>query len=105
MDPFFNPHPTVPEAPVVNASNVGSQVMLSWDTPCDGGKDIIRHEYRQHAEGGVFGAWIPIPNSGVGEPNVASYTITDVTNPEDQIFEVRGVNVIGIGKDLHCVIQ
>ena len=90
-------HPTVPDAPIVTAINEGNQVMLSWETPCDGGKDITRHEYRQRTRDGAFGSWIPIPDSAAGGVNVASYTLTGVNNPQENIFEVRAVNELGEG--------
>ncbi len=90
-------HPTVPDAPAVTATNEGNQVNLSWMTPCDGGKDITRHEYRQKTRNGAFGSWIPIPNSGAGGVNVASYTLTNVNNPQDVVYEVRAVNELGEG--------
>ena len=89
-------HPTVPDAPTVTATNEGNQVTLFWTT-CDGGKDITRHEYQQKTTSGTFGSWIPIPNSGAGGVNVASYTLTGVNSPQEQIFEVRAVNEIGDG--------
>ncbi len=89
-------HPTVPDAPTVTAANDGNQVTLSWTT-CDGGKDITRHEYQQKTTSGTFGSWIPIPNSGAGGVNAASYTLTGVNNPQEQIFEVRAVNELGDG--------
>ena len=51
-------HPTEPESPVLTAVNEGNQIVLSWATPCDGGKDITRHEYRQKTRSGTFGSWI-----------------------------------------------
>ena len=91
-------HPTVPDAPTVTATNEGNQVTLSWTT-CDGGKDITRHEYQQKTTSGTFGSWIPIPNSGAGGVNAASYTRTGVNNPQEQIFEVRAVNELGDGSE------
>ena len=90
-------HPTAPDAPVVTAINEGNRVMLSWETPCDGGKDITRHEYRQKTRDGAFGSWISIPNSAAGGVNVASYTLTGVNNPQDVVYEVRAVNELGEG--------
>ena len=90
-------HPTVPDAPVVTASNEGTQVILSWETPCDGGKDITHHEYRMRTRDGAFGSWIPIPNSAAGGVNVANYTLTNVNNPQDIAYEVRAVNELGEG--------
>ena len=88
-------HPTAPDAPLVTAIDEGNQVTLSWETPCDGGIDITRHEYRQKARNGEFGSWTPIPNSAVGGVNVASYTLTNVNNPQDVVYEVRAVNELG----------
>ena len=89
-------HPTVPDAPAVTAINEGNQVMLSWETPCDGGKDITRHEYRQKIGNGAFGPWIPIPNSATGEVNATSYTVLNVNNPLESTFEVRAENALGV---------
>ena len=89
-------HPTVPDAPVVTASNEGNQVMLSWETPCDGGIDITGHEYRQKIGNGAFGPWILIPNSAAGEVNATSYTVLNVNNPLESTFEVRAVNELGV---------
>ncbi len=88
-------HPTIPDAPVLSATSEGNQVILSWQTSCDGGKDFIRHEYRQRTKSGTFGSWIPIPNSGRGGVNVKSFTLTGVTNPGGYVYEVRAVNVLG----------
>ncbi len=90
-------HPTVPDAPTVTAINEGSQVTLSYATPCDGGKDIIRHEYRTRTRNSAFGSWIHIPDSAAGGVNVASYTIAGVNNPQDIYYEVRAINEIGEG--------
>ena len=91
-------HPTVPGAPTVTATNDGNRVTLSWTT-CDGGKDITRHEYQQRTTSGTFGSWIPIPNSGAGEVNAASYTLTGVSNPGGQIFQIRAANELGDGSE------
>ena len=93
---FITLQPTAPDAPVVTASNEGNQVMLSWETPCDGGKDITRHEYRQKIGNGAFGPWIPIPNSATGEVNATSYTVLNVNNPLESTFEVRAENELGV---------
>ena len=89
-------HPTVPDAPTVTATNEGNQVMLSWETPCDGGIDITGHEYRQRIGSGTLGPWIPIPNSAAGEANAISYTVLNVSNPLESTFEVRAVNELGV---------
>ena len=89
-------HPTVSDAPIVTASNEGNQVMLSWETPCDGGIDITHHEYRQRTSNGAFGPWILIPNSATGEVNATSYTVLNVNNPLESTFEVRAENELGV---------
>ena len=89
-------HPTVPDAPTVTATNEGNQVLLSWETPCDGGIDITQHEYRQKIGNGSFGPWILIPNSATGEVNAISYTVLNVNNPLESTFEVRAENALGV---------
>ena len=94
---FIRFSPTVPHAPVVAAINEGNQVVLHWITPCDGGIDITRHEYREKIGIGSFGSWTRIPNSAVGEANGNSYTVTGLNNPSEYTFEVRAVNASGEG--------
>ena len=89
--------PTPPDVPGVTVTHEENQVNLSWETLCDGGKDITRHEYRQKTRSGTFGSWIPIPNSGAGGVNFASYTLTNVNNPQDVVYVVRAVNELGEG--------
>ena len=91
-------HPTAPDAPIATAIVEGNQVRLHWTTPCDGGTDITGHEYREKVRYGSFGSWMPVPNSGAGEVNEASYTITGLNNPSQYTFEVRAVNTVGEGE-------
>lgn len=91
-------HPTAPDAPIVSAIDDGNQVVLHWTTPCDGGIAIARHEYREKAGTGSFGSWMPVPNSGAGGVNEASYTVTGLNNPAQYTFEVRAVNTVGEGE-------
>ena len=90
--------PTLPESPIVTAINEGNQVRLLWTTPCDGGLDITRHEYREKEGNGSFGSWTPIPKSAAGEVNASSYTVTSLSNPSEYTLEVRAVNRLGEGE-------
>ncbi|MDE3258594.1 MAG: fibronectin type III domain-containing protein [Gemmatimonadota bacterium] len=90
-------HPTAPDSPIATAIVDGNQVTLHWTTPCDGGIAITRHEYREKAGTGSFGSWMPVPNSGAGGVNEASYTVTGLNNPSQYTFEVRAVNTVGEG--------
>ncbi len=91
-------HPAVPDSPIATAIVEGNQVTLHWTTPCDGGIAITRHEYREKVGTGSFGSWMPVPNSGAGGVNEASYTVTGLSNPSRYIFEVRAVNTVGEGE-------
>ena len=91
-------HPTTPDAPIVSALNEGSQVLLSWTTPCDGGIDITGHEYREKVGDGSFGPWEPIPNSAASEVNATSYTVTTLNDPSEYTFEIQAVNALGEGE-------
>jgi Leucine-rich repeat (LRR) protein len=92
-------NPTVPESPDLSNPDISvdNQIQFSWTAPCDGGTDIIRYEYRQQTKDGVFGSWIPIPDSAVGGANATGYTVTNVSNPQESTFEVRAVNLLGPG--------
>ena len=56
------------------------------------------HEYREKVGTGSFGSWMPVPNSGAGGVNEASYTVTGLSNPSQYTFEVRAVNTVGEGE-------
>ena len=90
--------PTVPDAPVLTAINEENQVRLFWSSPYDGGCNIIRHDYRQKVEDEPFSLWMAIPTSAAGEANANSYTVADLDNPTECIFEIRAVNIAGTGE-------
>ena len=72
-----------------------TEVTLRWDAPPDdGGSAITGYEYRQQAGANAFGVWLLVPGSDV---NTRSYTVTSLTNKTQYTFEVRAVNVVGVG--------
>ena len=71
---------------------------MHWDAPgYDGGADITGYEYRQKESGGAFGNYTDIPESGPGETNARSYTVTGLTNGLEYVFHMRAVNEHGGG--------
>ena len=75
-----------------------AQVTLNWDAPGnDGGADITGYQYRQKESEGDFSAYMDIPESGPGEANARSYTVTELTNGLEYVFRVRAVNEHGGG--------
>ncbi len=115
--PFWNPRqqiavritfqPTVPDAPVLTAINEENQVRLFWSSPYDGGCTIIRHDYRQKVGDEPFSRWMAIPTNAAGETNTNSYTVADLDDPTECVFEVRAVNIAGTGAGSNqaCVIE
>ncbi len=87
---------TVPDAPSdLAATPRNGEIVLSWTvSSSDGGNAIIRHQYQQNTGGGSQG-WLDIPNSEAGGENVASYTVPNLTNGTNYIFQIRAVNGIG----------
>ena len=91
--------PVAPDAPTNLAQIVnGTQAMLFWDTSCDGGSDVTRHEYRLEEVGEAsFGDWTSIPISAPTEANANSYTVPSLDSTKTYVFEVRAVNAKGEG--------
>ena len=58
---------------------------------------VTKHQYRQKAGGGAWGAWTDIPDSGSGVTNIASYTVTGLMNGVTYAFQLRAVNAAGPG--------
>ncbi len=90
---------TVPPPPTnLRAEADDAQVRLAWRSGGDGGRPLIRHQYRQSADAGhTWGAWIPIPSSAPRGVNFTSYTVRGLTNGTEYLFQVRAVNELGVG--------
>ncbi len=99
--PLASPPPpsTTAQAPEnLQAATGNSQVTLSWDAPNDdGGADVTGYAYRYKESGGDFIDYTDIPDSGPGEANARSYTVTGLTNGLEYVFHVRAVNEHGGG--------
>ena len=93
------PPSTISDAPEnLQATTGNAEVILSWDAPGnDGGADITSYQYRLKENGGDFSAYTDIPESGPGEANARSYTVTGLTNGQEYVFRVRAVNEHGGG--------
>ena len=73
-------------------------MILSWEAPGnDGGADITGYAYRYKESGGDLTAYTDIPESGPGEANARSYTVTGLTNGLEYVFHVQAVNEHGGG--------
>ena len=98
--PLAQPPPsTISGAPGnLQATTGNTEVTLSWDAPSnDGGADITSYQYRLKESGGDFSAYMDIPESGPGEANARSYTVTGLTNGQEYVFRMRAVNEHGGG--------
>ncbi len=75
-----------------------AEATLRWDAPNnDSGADITGYAYRYKESGGDFIAYTDIPESGPGEANARSYTVTELTNGLEYVFHVRALNEHGGG--------
>ena len=81
------------------ADVANSQVVLAWTTPDGNGSAITKHQYRYRTRTTVDSAWFDIPMSAEGEANVASFTVTGLTEPKEYRFEVRAFNAEGEGDE------
>ena len=71
---------------------------LTWEAPLnDGGSEITGYAYRHKESDGNFTVYTDIPESGSGEANARSYTVTGLTNGLEYVFHVRAVNEHGGG--------
>ena len=71
---------------------------MRWDAPNnDSGADITGYAYRYKESGGDFIVYRNIPESGPGEANARSYTVTELTNGLEYVFHVRALNQHGGG--------
>ena len=81
------PAPTAPTAPLNLQAGAGDgQVTLSWEAPESDGRDALTgYEVRINRAGD----WISIGSTDL------TYTITELTNGQTYVFEVRAVNSVG----------
>ena len=82
----------VPDAPTnFVARPRDNRVRLTWNYPND--PSITRYQYRQSA-GGSFGPAINVPRSGA---TTTAHWVTGLTNGVRYTFQVRAVNIFGVG--------
>ena len=83
-----------------------AEVTLTWDAPNnESGADITGYAYRYKESGGDFTAYTDIPESGPGEANARSYTVTELTNGVEYVFQVRALNEHGGGLPAEVVVM
>ena len=82
----------------LQATAGNAEVTLRWDAPInDSGANITGYAYRYKEIGGDFIVYTDIPESGPGEANARSYTVTELTNGLEYVFHVRALNEHGGG--------
>ena len=90
----------------LQATAGNAEVTLRWDAPLnDGGANITGYAYRYKESGGDFIAYTDIPESGPGEANARSYTVTELTNGLEYLFHVRALNEHGGGLPAEVVVM
>ena len=90
----------------LQATAGNAEVTLRWDAPLnDSGANITGYAYRYKESGGDFIAYTDIPESGPGEANARSYTVTELTNGLEYVFHVRAVNEHGGGLPAEVVVM
>ena len=96
---------TIADAPEnLQAVAGNAQVALRWDAPNnDGRANITGYAYRYKESGGELTAYTDIPESGPGEANARSYTVTGLTNGQEYVFHVHAVNEHGGGLPAEAV--
>ena len=86
--------------PTLTAGN--QQITVQWPTPDNNGSAILRYQIQQAqtvAGSSTHTEWTNIQNSGPGETNASSYTVTGLTNGIPYAFGIRAVNSVGTGLD------
>ena len=88
---------TVPDAPTsLTATGADTSVTLSWTASVsDGGRQILKHQYRQKAGTDNYGNWTDIPESAHGGDNAIGHTVTGLDRGKTYTFEVWAVNSVG----------
>ena len=86
--------------PTLTAGN--QQITVQWPTPGNNGSAILRYQIQQAqtvAGSTTHTEWTNIQNSGPGETNASSYTVTGLTNGIPYAFGIRAVNSVGTGRE------
>ncbi len=84
----------VPEKPTNFTATAGDgQVALRWQSPEN---PIVGWQHRYKIEGGEFGGWIDMPQTG-GDDGFTGHTVTRLTNGVTYFFQVRATNTHGPG--------
>ena len=80
----------------LTASPGDGQVTLTWTTPAESVAST-KHQYCRRTDSAACTVlnWRDIPNSGTGETNANSYTVTRLQNGTDYTFRVRAVHAGG----------
>ena len=81
-----------PTAGMLAADPGDGQVALSWAPGSSGGSAITKWQYRQSSNGGGFGPWTDIADSG---PDTTSHVVTGLDNGTSYTFQVRAVSQVG----------
>ena len=80
--------PPLPAPTGFRAEPGDGEVTLSWDPP-GSGSGVTHHDYRFKTDGS-YGGWIEIDDSGPGETNEGSFTVTtDIVNGTAHTFQLR----------------
>ena len=95
--PLAPANPPAPAKPTGLAATPGNgQVLLVWDRLSD--STITKHQYLQKTGGAAWpAAWTDIRDSGYGQANAESHTVTGLMVGTEYRFRIRAVNAGGSG--------
>ena len=87
-----------PEAPpYLNAFSGDGQVKLTWARAVSPHSTIIKHQYQQRTPDEEYVDWTDVADSGHGQSNFRTHTLSDLDNGTEYTFRVRAVNGTGPG--------
>ena len=90
----------VPSISTVTLTAGNQQITVEWTTAENHGSAILRYQIQQAqtvAGSATYTLWANIPDSGLGEANANSYTVTGLSNGAEYSFGIRAVNSVGTG--------